>query len=184
MTTTPQDDKMLGVYLNDHLAGATAGVELVKRLAGENRDRSGGQALARLAQEIADDRDALLDVLAALDIPVRHYKAWMGWVGEKFGRLKPNGRLFTRSPLSQVIELEMLGLGIEGKASGWRTLRTRAAQDARLDEDRFDGLLDRAHRQAETVERLRVLAAVAAFGGVADPSVTAHGAEGDHGSKG
>jgi hypothetical protein len=181
MTRTPHDDKMLGVYLNDHLAGATAGVELIKRLAGENRDRAGGQVLARLAQEIADDRDELLDVLAALDVPVSHYKAWMGWVGEKVGRLKPNGRLFSRSPLSQVIELEMMGLGIEGKASAWRSLRTRAAEDARLDEDRFDVLLDRAHRQAETIERLRVVAALAAFGGAADPSVTTHGTEEDRG---
>jgi len=164
---TSNDDKLLGVYLNDHLAGATAGVELAKRLAGEHRDQAGGQAMARLAQEVADDRDELLDVLTALDVPVRHYKTWLGWVGEKVGRLKPNGRVFSRSPLSQVIELELMGLGIEGKASGWRTLRTRAADDTRLDEDRFDVLLDRAHQQAETVERLRVLAAVAAFGGAA-----------------
>jgi hypothetical protein len=182
MTRIPHDDKMLGIYLNDHLAGATAGVELAKRLAGEHRDEAAGQVMARLVEEIAKDRDALLDTLAALDIPVRHYKTWLGWLGEKIGRLKPNGRLLSQSPLSKVIGLEMMRLGIEGKASGWRSLRTRAEHDSRLDADRFDVLIDRAHRQAEEVERLRVVAAAEAFGGEADPSVTMDGVEKDRSS--
>jgi hypothetical protein len=38
-----------------------------------------------------------------------------------------------RSPLSDLEELELLRLGVEGKAAGWRTLRTQADTDARLD---------------------------------------------------
>jgi hypothetical protein len=184
MTRIPHDDKLLGIYLNDHLAGATAGVELAKRVTGEHRGEAAGQVMARLAEEIAEDRDALLDALAALEVPVRHYKAWLGWVGEKLGRLKPNGRLLSKSPLSKVIGLEMMRLGIEGKASGWRTLRTRAEHDSRLDADRFDALIDRAHRQAEQVERLRVVAAAEAFGGEDDPAVTMDGVEKDRRSPG
>jgi hypothetical protein len=32
-----------------------------------------------------------------------------GWIGEKAGRLKLNGRLRSRSPLSSLEELEMMG---------------------------------------------------------------------------
>jgi hypothetical protein len=80
-------------------------------------------------------------------------------------RLKPNGHVLTRSPLSRVVELEALRLGVEGKAAGWRTLRARAERDSRLDATRLDTLIDRATRQIDELERLRVRAVVTAFDG-------------------
>jgi hypothetical protein len=101
----------------------------------------------------------LLDIMAALGIKVRRYKVGAAWIGEKAGRLKFNGRLFARSPLSDLEELEMLRLGVEGKAAGWRTLRTLADTDPRLDPARLDELISRARRQADVLEDLRVAAA-------------------------
>ena len=109
---------MLGIYLNDHLAGATAGTELAHRTARSHRDGKNGGTLRRLAAEIAQDRAALLDIMTALGIKVRRCKVSAAWVGEKAGRLKFNGRLLTRSPLSNLEEPEMLRLGVEGKAAG------------------------------------------------------------------
>ena len=148
---------LLGIYLNDHLAGATGGAGLARRVAGSHGGQDGG-ALRRLAAEIAQDRAALLEVMAALGIPVRGYKVWAGWIGEKAGRLKFNGHLLTRSPLSSLEELEMMRLGVEGKAAGWRTLRALAETDGRLDAGRLDELISRARRQAELLEELRVRA--------------------------
>ena len=149
---------MLGIYLNDHLAGATAGTELAHRTARSHGDGQDSGTLRRLAAEIAQDRAALLDIMAALGIKVRRYKVGAAWVGEKAGR-KFNGRLFARSPLSDLEELEMLRLGVEGKAAGWRTLRTLADTDTRLDPARLDELISRARRQADLLEDLRVGAA-------------------------
>ena len=73
--------------------------------------------------------------------------------------LKFNGRLFARSPFSNLEELEMLRLGVEGKAAGWRTLQTLADTDTRLDPGRLDELISRARRQADLLEDLRVGAA-------------------------
>ena len=53
----------------------------------------------------------------------------------------------------------MLRLGVEGKAAGWRTLRTLADTDTRLDPVRLDELISRARRQADVLEDLRVAAA-------------------------
>ena len=94
----PSETSMLGIYLNDHLAGATAGTELAHRMARSPGDGQDGGTLRRLAAEIAQDRAALLDIMAALGIKVRRYKVGAAWIGEKAGRLKFNGRLFARSP--------------------------------------------------------------------------------------
>jgi hypothetical protein len=164
MTTDTATDTLLGIYLNDHLAGATGGVELARRLADVEDEWSSG-TLRRLADEIAEDRATLIAIMAALDVPVRQYKVWAGWLTEKAGRLKLNGHLLTRSPLSRLVELEAMRLGVEGKGAGWRTLRLHADIDHRLDSGQLDGLIERAERQSETLEHLRVRAVVEACGG-------------------
>jgi hypothetical protein len=155
--------KLLGIYLNDHLAGATGGVELARRTARGRQGSSGDGDLGRLAREIAEDRRSLLDVMRRLGVPVRRHKVIAGWAGEKAGRLKANGRVVRRSPLSSLVELEAMRLGVEGKASGWRTLRELADGDDRLDAGLLDTLIARAHDQAELLEDIRVRRAAELF---------------------
>ena len=154
--TTQTEPALLGIYLNDHLAGATGGVELVRRSAAAHRGSPGGPTLARLAAEIEQDRAVLLELMAALDVPVRHYKIYSAWAAEKVGRLKLNGHLLSRSPLSSLLELEALRLGVEGKASLWRTLREVAEHEPRLDAAALDALLAKAKAQVDTLETMRV----------------------------
>ncbi|MER6032209.1 hypothetical protein [Streptomyces sp. NPDC001851] len=150
------DMKLLGVYLNDHLAGATAGTERVTRLVRTARGSALGRAIEPVAAEIAQDRTALLDIMRDLGVPVRRYKVYAGWAGEKLGRLKPNGHLVRPSPLGTLVDLEALRLGVEGKAAGWQTLRRLSATDQRLDPARLDTLLERARQQQARIEEWRV----------------------------
>jgi hypothetical protein len=69
--------------------------------------------------------------------------------GREGGGLKLNGSLWSRSPLSGVVELEILRLDVEGIAAAWRTLRARAERDTRLDKEQLNELLSRAARQSE-----------------------------------
>jgi hypothetical protein len=155
--------KLLGVYVNDHLAGATAGVELAKRLLASHRGTPMEGPLEAFVGEVTQDRAALVDIMSRLDLPVQRYKTYAGWIAEKAGRLKLNGHLLSRSPLSSLIELEMMRLGVEGKAAGWRTLLQRAPYDERLDVQRLEDLLDRARRQSEMLEHMRLRTAKALF---------------------
>lgn len=102
--------------------------------------------------------------MGALGVPVRGYKVYAAWIGEKAGRLKFNGHLLTKSPLSYLEELEMMRLGVEGKAAGWRTLRVLADGDKRLDSARLDELISSARRQSDLLEELRVRAAARVTG--------------------
>ncbi|MEU6082345.1 hypothetical protein [Streptomyces sp. NPDC047108] len=153
----------LGIYLNDHLAGSTAGVELSRRIAQRHHGGFGSGELERLAQEIAWDRAALIRIMDALGVPVRRYKIAGGWIGEKFARLKPNGRVVRRSGLGVVIELETLRLGVEGKYLLWRALEAVAEPDSPVDRDELHELKDRARGQIALVESLRLQAASVAF---------------------
>jgi hypothetical protein len=146
--------KPLEIYLNDHLLGATLGTELASRIAASHR--LAPETLGRLSAEVDEDRTTLLELMAALDVPVRRYKTIVGWAAEKAARLKPNGRLLERSHLSDLEELEIMMLGVEGKAACWRTLRALAEHDDRLDAAEIDELLARARRQTGTLEELRV----------------------------
>jgi hypothetical protein len=159
-TARRQRHDLLGIYLNDHLAGATGGVGLGWRMAAAADPGSeSARALTTLAAEFTQDRLALIKIMGALGIPVRGYKVFAGWAGEKAGRAKLNGHLLTRSPLSALEETELLRLGVEGKAAGWRSLRSLAERDSRLDADRLDDLIERAKRQSDTLETLRVAVA-------------------------
>ncbi|MDQ1045689.1 hypothetical protein [Streptomyces sp. V4I2] len=152
------DTNLLGIYLNDHLAGSTLGVDRARMLADaeSERDPELAHAVRPVAEEIAEDRASLLQIMQSLDVPVRRYKIVAGRLAERAGRLKANGRLVRRSPLTPMLELELLRLGVEGKAAGWRTLRRLYDADTRLDPAQLDKLLERAHRQLDTLEQLRV----------------------------
>jgi hypothetical protein len=155
---------LLGVYLNDHLAGSTAGIELARRMAASAEPGTeSAAALSRLATEITEDRSSLLKTMGRLQVPVRGYKVFAAWAGEKAGRLKLNGHLMTRSPLSDLDETEILYLGVEGKAAMWRTLRALAEREDRLDAGHLDELLARAHRQSDMLETLRTSVAERTF---------------------
>ncbi|MEU3892056.1 hypothetical protein [Streptomyces sp. NPDC029041] len=149
------DMSLLGIYLNDHLAGATAGTARVRHLLRSCGGSALADALAPVADEIAEDRTTLLRLMRRLDVPVRRYKVYAGRAAEQVGRLKGNGSLVRRSPLSTLWELEALALGVEGKLAGWETLRDLAATDERLDRRQLDGLIERARRQHATLEALR-----------------------------
>lgn len=148
------DTDLLAIYLNDHLAGATAGTDRARYLARSCRDTAFGPTLATIAGEIAKDRRSLTDLLRRLHIPARRYKVLGGWAAEKLGRLKANGRLVRRSPLSTVVELEMLRVGVSGKIACWEALRQLSESDDRLDPDVLDELLHRGHGQLRALEEL------------------------------
>ena len=146
---------LIATYLNDHLAAATAGVELIRRAAG-NHDGDRGVQLGTLADEIAEDREALRDLMQRLEVPESTVKKAAGWLGEKAGRLKPNDHLVTRSPLSDVLEIEMLRAGTAARICGFQVLRAVAVEDGRLSREELERLIERADDQAERLYKIHL----------------------------
>jgi hypothetical protein len=152
--------RYLAIYLNDHLAGATVGVELARRVHASNRGNDVfGEPLGRICSEIEEDRAALEQAIDRLGVSRSHLKPAGAWMAEKLGRLKLNGRLRGYSPLSRLLELEGLLIGVTGKMALWETLAgLDAAEGLGLD---FAQLAARAAEQRSVVDDLHRLAAAA-----------------------
>jgi hypothetical protein len=168
VTDTPA---MLKTYLQDHHAGATAGAELARRAAGSNADSEYGAELEQLADDIAADRESLEHVMELLDVKPNSLKDAAGWTAEKFGRLKPNNSLLSYSPLSRVVELEGLLIGVTGKLALWEALRVTLGD--RLEDVDFGVLADRALDQRARLKDLRLNAVAEAFGAAQPASANA-----------
>jgi hypothetical protein len=159
------DGKLLRIYLQDHLAGATGGLELARRARGANEGTPYGEPLAKLADDIEADRRSLESLMDDLGFGADRAKNLAFWVGEKAGRLKLNGQLTGYSPLSRMIELEGLITGVNAKRSLWLTLQDVAGSVPELDADRLGRLLERADQQLGTLQELRGRAGREAFAG-------------------
>jgi hypothetical protein len=147
--------RLLGIYLNNHLTLASAGVELARRAASSQRTQH-GDALAALAAEAVEDRDTLRRLMHRLDIPIHRPMSVLGVVGERLGRFKPNGYIVRRSPLSDVLELEGLRDGVAAKIACWQVLRAVAAHDQRITREETEALLERTQDQADRLYKLHL----------------------------
>ncbi len=148
----------LSIYLNDHLAGSTLGVEMARRLRGSNEDDPEfGPVLTDLCAEIEADRETLKAIMGQLGIGENRLKPLAALVGERLGRLKLNGQLRGYSPLSRLDELELLQIGVAGKRRLWRALEHTHAD--RLERFELGALAERATTQLRRLEALHLKAA-------------------------
>lgn len=147
----------LPIYLNDHVGGASGGVELVRRLHASNReDEVFGPPLARLQEEIEAKRVTLERLIEQLGFSRSRLKPAGAWALEKLGRLKLNGQLRGYSPLGRLLELEGLAMGLSGQLGLWRTLIELDVQQPGFD---FERLAAETAEHRSTVEDLHQRAA-------------------------
>ena len=142
---------LLHIYLQDHHAASAGGVALARRALGPSHP---------LAKQIARDRGALERVMRQLAVKPSALKVGTVRVAELVGRLKLNGRIFERSPLSRVVELETLVVGVRGKEALWTALQRSGMS---LEDVDLDALVESARAQGAELEALRLSAAATAF---------------------
>jgi hypothetical protein len=143
---------LLAVYLHDHRAGAASGLQLVRRC----REHAGHGELAAtlnwLETQVDQDRRALDTIIDGLDVKQSPVKNALGVMAERAGRLKLNGRLWKRSPLSTLLELEAIAAAISTKRNLWRSLSAIAERSNVGDARSLDDLIERATDQLERVQ--------------------------------
>lgn len=157
MGSNADAERFLAIYLNDHLAGATLGVEMARRLRSSNQDDPEmGAPITRICSEIEADRATLVRLMTHLGISRDPVKPVLAKAAERLGRFKLNGRIRGYSPLSRVLELEVLSGLVGGKMQLWNALEQSFGEG--LDGFDFPALAARADRQGQQLEDLHLAA--------------------------
>ena len=155
--------RLLGIYLRDHLGGASAGLSLVRRCRKAEDDSSSASVLAGIEAQISEDRESLRALMMRLGVSESRLKEFLGLAASVAGRLKSNGGLFRASPSSRVVELEALAAGVVTKRNLWLSLLAVAESYPTLDRVALNALAERATSQLDTLRAIHDRAAAVAF---------------------
>jgi hypothetical protein len=174
--TTSPEPELLAIYLRNHCTAGTGGVALLERCRRSNADNALGATLRDILAEVQEDATLLEQTMDRLGVKPSRLGSLGASVAEKLGRLKPNGHVRSYSPLSRVLELELLMAGIDARGKLWVSLNVadpaRSAVTAGLD---LPALAARAEQQRQRLAEHHLAAARLAFGPAIDPAQSPRG---------
>ncbi|MGI8730270.1 MAG: hypothetical protein ACR2LK_09830 [Solirubrobacteraceae bacterium] len=143
----------LDTYLNDHLAGATAGLNLAEAAADEHKQDEHGLFFGEIASDIKADFATLESLMGDLAVDKSATKTAAAEIGSKVMKPKFTG---DDDDLNAFVTLETLSIGIEGKCCMWKALRTVADGYPALGSLDIDDLIARAEDQRSRIEAKRL----------------------------
>jgi hypothetical protein len=144
----------LSTYLEDHLAGASAAIDLLQSLQDQLENAPLGTVVSGWLEEITNDRKTLLGLIERVEHGPHAGKEAAAWLAEKVSRMKL-GRV-AKGDLGTFQALETLSLGILGKRSLWKALAEASREDPRLGGLDYEGLIRKAEEQFASVEEQRL----------------------------
>lgn len=150
-------------YMNDHLGGSAAAVELLDRLIERARTPQDATFYSDIRTEVEADRSTLADLIKRVGGTPSMIREAGGWLGAKFTNLKLKLGDTTGGDLERLEALEALVVGIHGKSRLWRALAAAAPGLPELQSVDFAELERRADDQHARVEARRLEAAARAL---------------------
>lgn len=147
------DRELLGLYLSDHLTELTVGRARLEQMCQAHSDLPIHEDLVRTRDELRAEVDRLREMVDRMGTRPRRARQAAAWVGEKVGRLKLNRRVASRSPMTPLIELELLRGVITANQSLWQVLE-EYAEPLGLDAAEFARRARDADEQRERLGRM------------------------------
>jgi len=142
----------LTTYLNDHVAGSVAAIDLLDHLLERAPTPEAKRLFTDLRAEVAQDQETLQAVVRRTGADESGWRKAGAWIGEKLARLKLKFDDSTDGILHELEAVEALSLGILGKLAMWRSLAT-VGDDVEwlrgIDLDRLQGRALDQHARAE-----------------------------------
>jgi hypothetical protein len=160
----------LTTYLNDHLAGSVAAIDLLDHLLERAPSPEAKRLFADLRAEVSQDQEALQVIIRRAGADESGWRKAGAWISEKLGRLKLRIDDPANDTLHELEAVEALTLGLLGKLALWRALATAGADLEWLhgiDLDRLQqrGLDQHARAEARRLELAHTLLAPISAGG-------------------
>lgn len=153
----------LATYLNDHLAGSVAALELLTHLEAAYAGTPVEPFLSELRADVAADSQELEALMGRLHVSENLPRKAVAWLTEKVTQLKLRLDDPTGGALRLLEALEAVAIGIEGKQALWRALAATAENAPWLQVVDYERLIQRAEDQRRRVETMRLDAAKAAL---------------------
>ena len=153
----------LSTYLNDHLAGSVAALNMIDHLIDTYEKKPLAQFFRDLRAEIAADQAKLQGLVDKLDKKHNAIRKAGAWIAEKLSRAKIRASKSRDGEMGLYLALESLALGITGKCALWRGLETAAGVVPELRGLDYAQLQERAREQCDRVETKRLELARAVF---------------------
>lgn len=157
-------NELLETYLNDHLAGATAGVDLAREIAEDTKGTTTGDVMRQLADDIEADRAILEGLVERLGFRRHAVKQAAAWMAEKASRVRLSRVSAGSAATALLMSMEVLSMGVEGKRCLWEALDEAARHEPAVAELELGTLRGRARAQQDLLERYRRAVAPAALG--------------------
>jgi hypothetical protein len=158
-------DEHLATYLNDHLAGAAAAIELLSHIEATHAGTALEGSFSALRVDVEADRQTLIALMERLTIPVSRSRELTAFLAAKITQIKLRLDDSSGGALRLLEVSEAIALGIEGKRAVWQALMAAAETAPRLEIADYIGLTQRAEDQRQRVEAIRREAARAALTG-------------------
>ena len=153
----------LRTYLNDHLAGSVAALELLDHLADLHPDPDRKQFFIGLHAEVQEDQKVLQRLLVQIGGEESAVRKAAAWLTEKFGQAKLRLDDLGDGQLRVLEAIETVALGIQGKLGLWRALAAVSDRIPQLQGVDFPRLEQSALQQHQRVEAQRLQTARAAL---------------------
>jgi hypothetical protein len=153
----------LSTYLNDHLAGSVAALNMIDRLVDIYEGKPLAQFFRDLRAEIAADQAKLQGLVEKLDKKNSAIRKAGGWIAEKLSRAKIRPGESRDGEMGLYLALESLVLGITAKCALWRGLEIATDVVPELRGLDYAQLQKRAREQCDRVETKRLELAPAVF---------------------
>jgi hypothetical protein len=153
----------LATYLNDHLAGSVAALNMIDHLIETFEKKPLAQFFRDLRGEIAADQADLQWLIEKLDKEHNAIRKAGAWVAEKLSRAKIDPGESPEGQMGLYLAFEGLVLGITGKLVLWRGLEAAFVGAPELRGLDYAELQVRAKEQRDRVEAKRLELAPSVF---------------------
>jgi hypothetical protein len=153
----------LTIYLNDHLAGSVAALELLDHIVRLQQGTATEAVLLEVHRQVEEDQQVLQRLIEQVGGKESRVRQAAAWVAEKLGQAKLRLDDTGTGELRILEALETLALGIQGKHALWRALSAASARAPSLRHLDFGTLEKRALEQFQQIDSLRLQAAPGAL---------------------
>lgn len=138
---------VLGQYMQVHLAGAAAGIDLFHISGSRITDAETRRAVQEMHAELVDERQRLVRMAESVGAGDPHLFSALTRLGAQATRLGPNGDFLRQTALTDLTVLETMRDAVAGKIAGWQALLTVVDQYDALDREEIEWLLAQGEEQ-------------------------------------